>query len=107
MSVIQQDLAPERGRDAGDQRLRTDETGRPREAIGEGHGGIVQPLLLLRGQDGLEAAADDPVDDDAHQQEHAEDRDPQQETEAPGQRPSPWCRRRLDGHATSGDATRR
>ena len=58
-----------------------------RQPVGEGDRRVVEALLLLAGQDGLEAAADDAIDDDPDEQQDAEHGDPEQEAEPPGERP--------------------
>ncbi len=112
------DLATERVGEAHHQRLGTDQPGRARQAIGEGHRRVVEPLLLLVGQDGLVARADDAIDHDTDEQQDRHDRDPEQQPEPPGQRSMGL--RRADaslgggaaigggsGHEPSRDATRR
>ena len=75
----------------------------PVESVGKVVSRVIEALLLLAGDHGLEAATDDAIDDDPGDEQHAEHDRARMETQPPRQRQS-W--RRL-GHAGSRVATSR
>ena len=83
------DLAVERRGQARDERLGTGEPGRPRQAVGQRQRCVVESLLLLVGEDGLEAGAHDAIDHDPDEQQDGDDGDAEEQAEPPRQRAAP------------------
>ena len=83
------DLTAERVRKSYDDGLGAGRAGGSGETIGQDETRIVQPLLLLVGQDGLEAAAHHPVDHDADEQQDGDHGHAEQQPDAPCQRAPP------------------